>query len=64
MKILIASVDLLMFSGYIVMPSFWAQQAALASAKLASSKGQEAPEFHKAKINLADFYFEHMSPRT
>jgi HEPN domain-containing protein len=63
MKILIASVDLLMFSGYIVMACFWAQQAALASAKLASSKGQEAPEFHKA-INLADFYFEHISPRT
>ena len=45
------------------MACFWAQQAALASAKLASSKGQEAPEFHKA-INLADFYFEHISPRT
>jgi UDP:flavonoid glycosyltransferase YjiC (YdhE family) len=53
-----------MFSGYTVMASFCAQQAALASAKLASSKGKEAPEFHKAKIKLANFYFERMLPRT
>ncbi len=59
-----ASVDFLMFSGYVMMAYFWAQQAAVASAKLASGEGQETPEFYKAKIKLADFYFERMLPRT
>ncbi len=37
-----ASVDFLMFSGYVMMAYFWAQQAAVASEKLASGEGQEA----------------------
>ena len=59
-----ASVDFLMFSGYVMMAYFWAQQAAVASAKLASGEGQETPEFYKAKIKVADFYFERLLPRT
>ena len=59
-----ASTDFLMFSGYVMMAYFWAQQAAVASAKLASGEGQETPEFYKAKIKVADFYFERMLPRT
>ena len=35
-----ASVDFLMFSGYVMMAYFWAQQTAVASAKLASGDGQ------------------------
>lgn len=58
-----ASVDFLMFSGYVMMAYFWAQQAAVASAKLASGDGKEVPEFYKAKIKTADFYFERMLPR-
>ena len=59
-----ASVDFLMFSGYVMMAYFWAQQAAVASAKLASGNGAEVPEFYKAKIKVANFYFERMLPRT
>ncbi|MFX3621421.1 MAG: acyl-CoA dehydrogenase C-terminal domain-containing protein, partial [Acinetobacter radioresistens] len=43
---------------------FWAQQAAVASAKQASGDGAEVPEFYKAKIKTADFYFERILPRT
>ncbi len=46
-----------MFSGYVMMAYFWAQQAAVASTKLAEGNGQETPEFYKAQIKVADFYF-------
>ena len=59
-----ASIDFLMFSGYVMMAYFWAQQAAVASAKLAAGNGSEIPEFYKAKIKVADFYFERLLPRT
>ena len=58
-----ASVDFLMFSGYSMMAYYWAQQAAVASEKLASGTGSETPEFYKAKIKVADFYFEQLLPR-
>ncbi len=50
-----ASVDFLMFSGYVMMAYFWAQQAAVASEKLAEGNGAETPEFYKAKIKVARF---------
>ena len=59
-----ASVDFLMFSGYVMMAYFWAQQAAVASEKLADGSGADVPEFYKAKIKVADFYFERLLPRT
>ena len=59
-----ASNDFLMFSGYVMMAYFWAQQAVVASEKLAEGNGTEVPEFYKAKIKTADFYFERMLPRT
>ncbi|WP_111858080.1 acyl-CoA dehydrogenase C-terminal domain-containing protein [Acinetobacter sp. CFCC 10889] len=58
-----ASVDFLMFSGYSMMAYYWAQQAAVASEKLASGTGSETPEFYKAKIKVADFYFDQLLPR-
>lgn len=58
-----ASVDFLMFSGYSMMAFYWAQQAAVASEKLASGTGAETPEFYKAKIKVADFYFDQLLPR-
>jgi len=58
-----ASFDYLMFSGYAMMAYFWAQQAAVVSEKLESGEGKETPEFYKAKIKVADFYFERMLPR-
>ena len=59
-----ASVDFLMFSGYSMMAFYWAQQAAVASEKLASGTGSEVPEFYKAKIKVANFYFDQLLPRT
>lgn len=47
-----ASVDFLMFSGYVMMAYFWAQQAVVASEKLEAGNGQETPEFYKAKLKL------------
>ena len=58
-----ASVDFLMFSGYVMMAYFWAQQAVIASEKLEAGNGQETAEFYKAKIKVADFYFDRLLPR-
>lgn len=59
-----ASVDFLMFSGYVMMAYFWAQQAAIASEKIEAGDGKETIEFYKAKIKVADFYFDRILPRT
>ncbi|MEB3768170.1 acyl-CoA dehydrogenase C-terminal domain-containing protein [Acinetobacter sp. MD2] len=58
-----ASFDFLMFSGYVVMAYFWAQQAVVASEKLEQGNGTETVEFYKTKIKLADFYFDRLLPR-
>ncbi|TJY56658.1 acyl-CoA dehydrogenase [Sinimarinibacterium sp. CAU 1509] len=58
-----ASHHFLMFSGYVTMAYFWALQAAVASKRLAEG-GAESPEFYKAKIATARFYFDHILPRT
>jgi len=57
-----ASVDFLMYSGYIVMAYFWAQMAQSAYEKLAGEV--ENRDFYRAKIKTAEFYFERMLPRT
>jgi len=57
-----ASVDYLMYSGYIVMAYFWAQMAQTAYEKLATDV--ENRDFYRAKIKTAEFYFERMLPRT
>jgi alkylation response protein AidB-like acyl-CoA dehydrogenase len=57
-----ASYNFLMYSGYVTMAYFWALQASVASEKLAKG-GAEKPEFYKAKIRMARFYFDHMLPR-
>jgi len=58
-----ASVDYLMFSGYIVMGYFWAQMAQAAYEKLAD-KNLENRDFYRSKIKTAEFYFERMLPKT
>ncbi|UNK05500.2 acyl-CoA dehydrogenase C-terminal domain-containing protein [Psychrobacter raelei] len=58
-----ASVDYLMYSGYIMMAYHWARMAAVAYDKLENG-GVEAPEFYKAKIQTAEFYFDKILPRT
>jgi len=57
-----ASVDYLMYSGYIVMAYFWAQMAQKAYEKLAGEV--ENRDFYRAKIKTAEFYFERLLPRT
>ncbi|MGH8505138.1 MAG: acyl-CoA dehydrogenase C-terminal domain-containing protein [Stenotrophobium sp.] len=57
-----ASYHFLMYSGFVTMAYFWALQAAVAHEKLRKG-GAEKPEFYKAKIDMARFYFDHMLPR-
>ena len=58
-----ASDDFLMYSGYVMMGYHWARMAAVAYDKLENG-GTEAPEFYKAKIQTAEFYFDKLLPRT
>ena len=58
-----ACYDYLMYSGFVMMGYFWAQQAQKAKTLLASGKGKEPAEFYQAKIQTAEFYFERLLPR-
>ncbi len=57
-----ASVDYLMYCGYIFMGYLWARAAKTAMMKLAT--GTHEPDFYKAKLVTARFYFERILPRT
>lgn len=57
-----ASVDYLMFSGYVAMGYFWARMAKLAQEKLAA--GTDEVGFYTAKVQTAKFYFDRILPRT
>ena len=57
-----ASVDYLMYSGYIVVGYFWLQMAVVAQQKL--DEGTDDPEFYKAKLHTAKFYFDRLLTRT
>ena len=56
-----ASVDYLMYSGYVCLAYYWAMMAETAYAKIEAGEGDLA--FYKAKIQTAEFYFERMLPR-
>jgi hypothetical protein len=58
-----ASVDYLMYSGYVMMAHFWVRQAAVAQTFLRNGKGAESAEFYRAKIQTAEFYFDRLLPR-
>lgn len=57
-----ASVDYLMYSGYVVLGYFWARMAKVAQEKLAAGEGDA--EFYRAKLKTAQFYFQRILPRT
>jgi alkylation response protein AidB-like acyl-CoA dehydrogenase len=57
-----ASVDYLMYSGYVTMAYFWAKMALVAQNALAA--GTTETGFYSAKIKTADFYFKRILPRT
>jgi len=56
-----AAVDYLMMAGYTTIAFFWAKAAV--EAEKAIDEGAAEPEFYKAKIATADFYFQRMMPR-
>ena len=57
-----ASVDYLMYSGYVTLAYLWALMAKEAQDKLAAGTSEE--DFYKAKIATARFYFTRILPRT
>jgi alkylation response protein AidB-like acyl-CoA dehydrogenase len=58
-----ASVDYLMYSGYVMMAYFWALQAEKSVALLENGQGEESNEFYTSKIQTAEFYFDRLLPR-
>ncbi len=57
-----ASVDYLMYSGYVILAYFWARMAVLSRQKIAAAEGDTS--FYEAKIMTATFYFDRLLPRT
>lgn len=57
-----ASVDYLMYSGYVVLAYFWAKAAVAAHQQLAADEGDAT--FLRAKLFTARFYMERLLPRT
>jgi hypothetical protein len=57
-----ASVDYLMYSGYITMAYFWAMMAQKANEKIAEKP--DNIEFYRAKVRTAEFYYDRILPRT
>jgi len=57
-----ASVDYIMFSGYVLLGVAWAASARAAYRRLEQGTKEEA--FYRAKIQTAEFYFAKILPRT
>ena len=57
-----ASVDFLMYSGYVCLAYFWAQMAKVAQDKLTA--GTSETGFYTAKVQTAKFYYDRILPRT
>jgi alkylation response protein AidB-like acyl-CoA dehydrogenase len=57
-----ASVDFLMYSGYVTMAYLWAMMAQKANEKIAEKPANI--DFYRAKVRTAEFYFKRILPRT
>ena len=57
-----ASVDYLMYSGYVCLAYFWAKMVSVAQEKLAEGTTEEA--YYKTKLQTAQFYYDRILPRT
>ena len=57
-----ASVDYLMYSGYVTLAFLWARMAKVAQDAIAAGTTEE--DYYKAKIQTAKFYFARVLPRT
>ena len=63
----IASVDYLMYSGYVGMAHHWLMMEEAAAKALAKGDGadlEQPKEFYEAKLQTAAFYYENILPRT
>jgi len=58
-----ASVDYLMYSGYVVLAYFWAQIASVAAQLIADPARSADADFLRAKLMTAEFYFRRILPR-
>ena len=58
-----ASVDYLMYSGYVMMAYFWALQADASEKHLKNGDGVESDDFYTSKVQTAEFYFTRLLPR-
>lgn len=56
-----ASVDYLMFVGYVLFAYFWARAGLLARKKIADGAAEDA--FYASKVHTAEFYFAKLLPR-
>ena len=57
-----ASVEYLMYSGYVTLAYLWARMAAVAQQQLAA--GTTEADFYRAKLATANFYYQRILPRT
>ncbi|NHV25904.1 acyl-CoA dehydrogenase C-terminal domain-containing protein [Burkholderia sp. D-99] len=57
-----ASVDYLMYAGYVLLSWLWARAAIRADEMIAEGRGDTA--FLRAKVHTAEFYFARLLPRT
>ncbi|MBZ9560425.1 MULTISPECIES: acyl-CoA dehydrogenase C-terminal domain-containing protein [unclassified Modicisalibacter] len=57
-----ASVDYLLYSGYVTLAYLWAR--AVASAERALAEGTDDAAFYRGKRATADFYYQRLLPRT
>merc|ERR1711990_1233672 len=60
----VASVDYLMYAGYVQLAYHWLKMEVTAEQKLASGDGSQDDEFYKAKLATAQFVFDNILPRT
>ena len=59
-----ASVDYLMYSGYVTMAFHWLKMEMAATKALERGNLDVDPAFYEAKILTSQFYFDNMLPRT
>lgn len=57
-----ASVDYLMYSGYVALAYFWARAAKTAAAAIKDDASDKS--FYRAKLHTARFYYDRILPRT
>jgi len=59
-----ASVDYLMYGGYVTLAAHWLKMEATAVSKLASGDGEEEDAFYNAKIHTSSYVFDRLLTRS